>query len=795
MQRHSQENWIRVASPLILASLLGVAAACGATDLDGLEDPEPDAGSPDTEVEAALVSGHPRLLFDANELTALKSRTTNTAYTEMWNRLVSDANGYGPVPTTAPADARYYADRLMTLGLVQALDPTQPNENKLKSYFWTILRYPNWTQYTLGDLAHGQLLTALCLVYDWHYAKFNSTERTEIRTKLLDYMKIYLQKSYALRSWSASDWRNLGALTNNHYWINHEALAAVTYVLADEMDSTTYTTWKNKIESDLAEVFKAVGTDGASSEGVAYHSYGMVHLIPWVEMRDRHMKQSSLGQPFLKATCGYDMYSIIPSATSNYGGIALFGDGPPYHYYSLRTYQAWAASRYDDGWAQWLAQNSARRALSPLAILWYDPTVAPKSLDRLPNGKLFSYKGIYAWRSSWQNDATHLNVKSGSYHGGHEKPDAGQILLSRAGVPYLTPSYYSYKKMTDEHSVVLIDSVGQRGEGNMWMPGTDPTYWPKVVTTVTDSAYFDVVMDPTKMYLSSKMSGWKREVVGLGPDIIVVNDDINLNQTGTISWLLHSHRSRPPTSAGMPYTFVPYRLENAFASVSSRAWTLKPQDTALPLQIADVSGQTYSSTVEASFMVPESNPDTGASNYTALKAFQFGHRLRRTLVGTRMFSTMAMTFGTNLSSQKASTSDADAVRVMSGATAVAYAIWPRWGQSSTVPGFAVVGKMGGRRLDQPAYFGRAITSLKEGTRTLITSSVAAEVFARLEHVATSTDARRARVKTTATTTTLSLYCPQQPVSVTRNGVAQAYQWSNGTLTVSLPAGQHLLTVQ
>lgn len=745
---------------------------------------------------------HPKLVFSDAELAEIRARKDDPAYAEIWQAMLSAAGSYdAPIPDPGPGkDIRSYAERLINLGLIQLCDPAQPYGDRLWEYFFAMLRYPNWSEgadppFNNEDLTVGHFLTALSLIYDWHYDALTPAERAEVRDHLRTVTSRWLNTSY-LRHHRDIQYTRYGAVTGNHYWINHEGVAAAAFVLAGEMPEAERSGWVDHLEENLATILSVLEDDGTSHEGVAYHSYGQINLFPWLDMRDRALGGNTAEQiPWFAESALWDLYSVLPGGDDNYGGVANFGDCPPRHYNPPRTINAWLAKRLGSGPAQWSAEQLDYPRFSPWSYLWYDPSVTAEPPATLPPFRLFPNKGIFAWRSGWNDDATYVSLKSGSYFGGHEQPDAGHFILHRGGVPYVTDHGYSYRKETDEHNLILVDGTGQHGAGNQWMEPVDPAHWAQVDSSLGDDAYFDVVADPTAMYESATLTGWKREIVGLGPDIFVVHDALAGSASMDVTWLLHSYRSDPPTSPTATYAYQDRRLENPWAGPSGGPWTVTPQDGAPALHVADVSYGSWIAAVEPSTYVPEQNPDDGGYN-SGLESFQVGHRLARQAQGSQLRSTVALWFGASLSATSWSTASVEAVRFYDGSNEVAHLVWPVSGSVSGFHGFDVVGAVAGRRYDELAYFGRAVTQLaSSGTGTLVSASAPVDLFARLEHAdPTSQDPHRV-ILAAAQSTQVTLRCPQQPTQVTDESSANVpFSWSSGQLTFDAASGTHRYVV-
>jgi Heparinase II/III-like protein len=743
---------------------------------------------------------HPKLLFGPEDLAAIRARKDDPVTSEHWEEMVRKAGGYDdPIPDPGPGkDIRSYAERLISLALIQLVDPQQPFEDLLWTYFFTMLRYPNWEEgaepFNNLDLTVGHFLAALAITYDWHYDALTPAERQEVRRNLSSWAADWLSASN-MRTYRDIDWHHFGTVTNNHYWINHMGVAAVAFVLADEMPEPSRTLMVNQTEENLSIILSVLEEDGASQEGVPYHSYGQINLFVWLDMRDRVFGENTAEAiPWFAQSVYYDLYSLLPGGEDNYGGVANFGDSPTRHYNSPRTIQSWLAHRLGNEHSQWMAESLDWPHLAAMAYLWYDPAVSARSPEDLPPFHLCDQKGIFAWRSSWENNATYLSLKSGSFFSGHEQPDAGQFILHRAGVPYLVDLGYSYRKMTDEHNVLLFDSEGQHGEGAQWMPAVDPVHWATVASVLADDGYFHVVADPTPMVSSPKVQSWRRELLGLGPDLFFVRDTVSATETVQVDFLLHSYVSTPPTASSQTYSYLDNRMDNPFTEVSPGRWEVAPQPTtaATALQVADLSYDQWTATVEPTLFVPEQTLDTREYNVN-LDSYQLGFRLRRSITagspaGTTS-SVMALWFGDTLDTESLTTATADAARLYTTNGDVAVVIWPLTGSVTSLHGFDVTGRMGGRRFDEPAVFGHQVTYLFEGGEVLCQSTTPVNLFARLVHTPTPATPAYA-ILYAAAQADLSLATTLTPSEILLDGTAIPFTMNGSLLTFTLPPGQH-----
>jgi hypothetical protein len=174
-----------------------------------------------------------------------------------------------------------------------------------------------------------------------------------------------------------------------------------------------------------------------------------------------------------------------------------------------------------------------------LTLLRQHPQPAALGAPRL--AAIYPHMGWTSMRSSWQNDATLLAMKSG-YTWNHAHADAGSFVLFKQGMPliidsgtcsYARPEYTSYYRQSRAHNVILFNGEGQ--------PPQDLDYgckFPGQMHSLIDGldmkyVYADAT-GPMARWFTRNYRHWL-----WSGDIILIIDDVRAHSTGSMDWLLH----------------------------------------------------------------------------------------------------------------------------------------------------------------------------------------------------------------------------------------------------------------
>lgn len=330
---------------------------------------------------------------------------------------------------------------------------------------------PTWGRgkYDGVDLAAGQHLYNLSVGYDWLHPDLEPGVREAVQTCLVGRAGNLHDRLLRGDVWWAD------TVMHNHAIVGTAGLAMATLALLGDRPEAAR--WVPLVEDQVQRIVDAMGPDGACHEGPAYWGFRLDFLLGTLEAVHQvlgvdHFARSSA----LRQTASFRIWSSVPerswSRTSTLLNLAdgpfADTDGPDYLLFHL-------ASRYRDGYAQALGQAMARSGnvgsidAGVRALLWYDPSLEPRSLSELPRIKAFEDLGLVVLRSGWAGGESVLLFRSGAPAGraaqdrfsldaglGHVHPGVGAVQLFAHGERLLTGGGATVKDPAYENTLSLI---------------------------------------------------------------------------------------------------------------------------------------------------------------------------------------------------------------------------------------------------------------------------------------------------------------------------------------------------
>ena len=169
------------------------------------------------------------------------------------------------------------------------------------------------------------------------------------------------------------------------------------------------------------------------------------------------------------------------------------------------------------------------------------PAMEPGQLLDLPTSHLYQDMGWATLRSSWEDDATMLAVKSG-FTWNHTHADAGSYILYHKGKnliidggkgSYLNPLYTEYYCQSEAHNVIFFDGKAQDRD--------DPYFG-----TINHGSLHNLIEGDDFKYILANATGPYTQILARNyrnfiwvGNVILVIDDLLAHEPGEFEWLLH----------------------------------------------------------------------------------------------------------------------------------------------------------------------------------------------------------------------------------------------------------------
>jgi hypothetical protein len=290
----------------------------------------------------------------------------------------------------------------------------------------------------------------------------------------------------------------------------------------------------------VVDVLNHGGTDGGWNEGVSYWGYGIGQAMMFVEA----MYRVSEGEvdlyelPFLQVTGDFGLYTRTPNGDSfNFSDC---NPGPPNPWLL-----ALLASHFQNPYWQWSAQKDIGNSIPD--ILFYNPDLQPIKPTNFDLGKHFRGIQVATMRSSWENDAIFIGLKTGQSFVNHSQLDLNSFVLYAFGKPLLMDLYnwpyahylgfFDFENQrwdfegnhTIGHNTLLVDGQGQ-GYGEKFegrIINFSSTKNTQFAVGEADAAYGNL------------LNKFFRYITLIDGKFVVIVDDIKANGLRKLEWLMH----------------------------------------------------------------------------------------------------------------------------------------------------------------------------------------------------------------------------------------------------------------
>ncbi|MFC4777656.1 DUF4962 domain-containing protein [Paenibacillus sp. GCM10023252] len=444
-------------------------------------------------------------------------------------------------------------DSILITSDTSAGAPSDPNKYLMAGLSWATasLNYPTWgngTTNTNNDLAAAHQLLGLGLFYDWLFHHLTDTTKNSIRDRLIERGAIMNDSALAINGqdgWWREDYMG------NHLWVNMTGLAGAAAAIYDEHSPAIG--WLNTATSKYTSVMNNLSDDGASHEGVGYWQYGMGYVTMYMELAKKLLGANLYGETWMTKTSDYALYNMLPRNSWTIANSHFqFADSPRSNWYGPGFILRTLANQYNDGTAQWLAQELLDSGIDDgdfqwLSLVNYNAGVSPVSPANAGKSTLkhFGDMGLVYARSGWSGDEAVIGFKSGPYMGhenldnveydmggAHVHPDVNHFSLFGNGEWLINDDGYAYK-YTSNHNTLLIDGLGQMGDGGAWFSGWEyrvKNARPAIRKAYTSADFDHIIGEGAPAYTAGRnVSKYTRHLIFMKPDVLIVVDDIALS--------------------------------------------------------------------------------------------------------------------------------------------------------------------------------------------------------------------------------------------------------------------------
>ncbi len=443
-----------------------------------------------------------------------------------------------------------------TLGLAFRLTGDERYAEKLKTALLHFGHLQRWAGDAGNDPPwHSELNTArfcfgYAVGYDCLHDTLTAAERQEIAAAM-----VRLGIRPTLDDWllPGSRIHALDSMGHN-WWSVCVAMAGVaSLALVDDVPEAA--AWCERIVQAFPEWFYYLGNilqnksrnfdrDGAFYESVNYANYALSeYLLFRLAYANVFPQSNPPAIPLLSRVGDFFVDTCYPRSDGllsvNFGDSSLHADG-------ARTLRLLLANGFESPAYHWYLGRLDSGLKDPLTLVYNHDNSKPleKTPEHVPTTKLYGDIGWAMLRSSWNNDATLLAVKSG-FAWNHAHPDAGSFILFHGGEPLIIDSgncsysrreYSSYYRQSQAHNVVLLDGKGENPEA---CGGPDRgVAIPGEVHHLLNAAGVKYVLADATGPTSWICSRNYRHFLWLDGVILII-DDLRGHEAGQFEWLLH----------------------------------------------------------------------------------------------------------------------------------------------------------------------------------------------------------------------------------------------------------------
>ena len=554
-------------------------------------DPDPE------DVPAVVETTHPRLLFSADDIPALRRRARGVG-----SQFVDDMTAYLP-SCRAPEHRRFLRDatdgqrqglwRMPTVALHYVLTRDAASFDAAVGFLELMLSLDHWEEGKEQDcgMSSANIMIGVALTYDMLYGELPADLCEKARQKLLLMARRQYYRGHLAKAKGIHYWQNDPA--NNHRWHRNAGLALATLAVAGDGPGDEWL--RGKVLDELRFVHRWLPQDGSGHESPSYLVFGLPHLVLAFDASDRVLGTDLMQHEFFRRTPYFRLHTLTPGfqSTFAYGDSAENSFGG-YHAALWRCLQAVDGADVHQAMQGFMAAQRQAFDFGWWNLVWYRPAVGEGSIDGLGPVCLFPDVGLACMRDGWREDSVALVFKCGPYGGhelngfrnadrialpgpvgasgrhryinvAHDDPDAGTFMVYAGGRILAKSDGYAYMKLTSSHNSILVNGRGQKGEGQHWtqpLRNYDMTELARITTWKRTSSNLVVVEGEASGAYGTGRPTWdtndldlfRRSVVWFPGNYILLLDTIRAQAGVAVKWMLQGRTVE--ATAGRSGSFV-----------------------------------------------------------------------------------------------------------------------------------------------------------------------------------------------------------------------------------------------
>ena len=541
---------------LIKLMVVAGSAMCQPVSLLAELVPAPAAAGP--------LSAHPRLFYNATSLEQLRKMFAADAAADAnlkksGDKLLaakfipeSDAMHGGGQHSSYGLPAGQMSEMGLTLGLLYHLTGDRRYAGKLRDAMLYYAKYERWAGQNFLHRSppwHSELDTAgfgfgYATGYDALHGVLSDADRKTIAEAM-----VRLAVLPILNDWVLPGMRIHALDSMGHNWWGVCVAGAGVCALALLGDEPRAQSWIDAMDDGFEQWFNYAGNTlhnrvpsferaGPTYESVSYTNYAVSEYLHYrLAWQNTFPGRQPAHQAPLDHVARYFLHTLYPTSAGfyavNFNDSNLTTDSTA----SILLLIACGlgtpeASRYLE-----LIRSHPPGALFSLLRSYPKPDAA----SDVSNSCIYPEMGWATLRSSWENDATLLAVKSG-YTWNHAHADAGSFILFKQGAPLIIDSgtcsyqrseYSTYYRQSRAHNVILFDGSGQPKDDI-----TNGCKFPGHLHSLVDGlglkyVYADAT-GPMARWFTRNYRHWL-----WSGDVILILDEVSAHTPGQMDWLLH----------------------------------------------------------------------------------------------------------------------------------------------------------------------------------------------------------------------------------------------------------------